>query len=497
MMAMRTEKVFEHIDRHQDEHLDRIKELIKVPSISAENRGMTECAEVLAAWYRDLGCQRVEIVPTDGQPVVFAERDAGQPVTVLVYFMYDVKQVTGEDWTLIRDPFDPQVVGMAPFKKCLIGRGATNQKGPLGAFLNAVKSILATHSELPVNLKFVSDGEEEIGSPHLLDFANRYVDRLKDADCVIFPSASQNLRGSPTINLGCKGSAPFELECSGALWGRGPKKYDIHSSLAAIVDSPAWRLVQALSTMTDPTHPDRVTIDGFYDNVSPPTEEELELVERLAPRYDEASVKEVAQVDRFIDDAHGKDALMKFLFSSTLNIQGINGGYIGPDFKTSLPHRVRAKLECRLVPNQTYGEILEKVRQHLDRRGYGDVKIVAVRGGKSVADARSHEWARTSPRSPFVQAVVRAYQKHGHEPTLWPTGGGSAPWHVFTKRPLRIPLIPLGLNHGGRAHSPDEYLVVEGNEHVKGLAEFEKSFVTALDELSTTSPRTESPRARI
>ncbi len=482
-------KVFEYIDNHQDAHLERIKDLIRIPSISAENRGMHECAELMAGYYRDLGCERVEIVPTDGHPVVFAEYDARKPVTLIVYFMYDVKQVVGENWTLIRDPFKPQTVAMPPFKTCLIGRGAVNQKGPLGAFLNALESILATKQGLPVNLKFVSDGEEEIGSPRLLDFANQYVDRLKDADAVIFPAASQNLKGVPMISLGCKGSAPFELECSGTLSGRGPKTSDIHSSNAALVDNPAWRLIHALATLTDPVHPDRIKVAGFYDNVIPPSSEDLVLVERLVPRFDEESMKEVLGVDCFIDDAHGKEALMKLLFSPTMNIQGIYGGYIGPDFKTSMPYRVRVKLECRLVPNQTYAEILAKVRRHLDDHSYSDIKIVAVRGGNSVDLARSHEWARTPANSPFVDAVVRAYRKHGQEPGIAPTSAGSAPWHVFTKRPLTIPCVPVGLNHGARAHAPDEYLVVEGNEYVKGLAEFEKSFVTILNEFATIGRR--------
>lgn len=473
-------RAFRYIDEHQPAHLERLKALIRVPSISAENRGMEECAQLLASSFKELGCRRVEIVPTMGHPVVCGEYHAGRPVTLLVYFMYDVKQITGEEWTLIEDPFDPQVVPRPPFRRCLVGRGAVNQKGPLGAFLNAVEAMRAAGDELPVNLKFIADGEEEIGSPRLADFATDHLEWVRDAQAAIFPTASQNLAGVPTISLGCKGSAPFELECSGALWGRGPRQFDIHSSNAAIVDSPAWRLIQALATMTDPAHPDRVTIDGFYEDVLPPAAEDVALVDRLAATYDDESTKRVLAVERFIDDVRGKEALMRLFFSPTLNIQGIVGGYVGPDFKTSMPHRVRVKFECRLVPNQTYHGVLDKVRRHLDRRGFADIQIVAVRGGRSVGEARSHEWARTSPRSPFVEAVVRAYRSHGTTPQVAPTSAGSAPWHVFTKRPLQIPLIPVGLNHGGRAHSPDEYLVIEGNDQVKGLAEFEKSFVTVL-----------------
>jgi len=128
------ERVFHHIDEHQGEHLERLKALIRIPSISAENRGMQECAQLVASYFKGLGCRRVEIVPTKGHPVVYGECDAGKPVTLLVYFMYDVKQITGEEWTLIDDLFDPQVVERPPFRRCLIGRGAVNQKGPLGCF---------------------------------------------------------------------------------------------------------------------------------------------------------------------------------------------------------------------------------------------------------------------------------------------------------------------------------------------------------------------------
>ncbi len=441
---LQREKVFEHIDGHQSEHLRRIEELIRVPSISAEDRGIQQCAELLATYYRQLGCSRVDIVPTAGQPVVFAEYDAGKPVTLIVYFMYDVKQVSGENWTLIRDPFEPQVIDMPPFGRCLIGRGAVNQKGPLGAFLNAVESILATKQELPVNLKLVSDGEEEIGSPHLLDFANQHVSRLTGADAVIFPSATQNRKGVPTISLGCKGSAPFELECSGALWGRGPKRSDIHSSAAAIVDSPAWRLIHALATMTDPAHPDRVRVDGFCENVLPPTREELNHIDQIAERFDEASLKEGLGVDVFIDGVHGKEALTRYLFSPTMNIQGIAGGYIGPGFKTSTPHQVRVKLECRLVPNQTYTEILHKIRRHLEAHGYADVTIVAVRGGSpwtrhAVTNGHGHPYALRSSTPSFKVTDTTAMTRWCGRQVRVARRGTSSP-----SVPCRFRLSPWG-----------------------------------------------------
>ncbi len=184
--------------------------------------------------------------------------------------MYDVKQVAGEDWTLIKDPFMPELLPLAPFRRVLVGRGAYNSKGPLTAFLNSLRALKAVGEELPVSLKFVAEGEEELGSQHLVDFAKQYEQQLRNVTAGFAPSASQNIKGVPSMYLGAKGVVELELECSGEFWQRGPTKRGIHSSLAAIVESPLWRMVQALATMVDPNDQSKVLIESFYDNVAQP-----------------------------------------------------------------------------------------------------------------------------------------------------------------------------------------------------------------------------------
>lgn len=154
--------------------------------------------------------------------MVYGHYRAKAKNAILIYMMYDVKQVSGEQWTMIRDPFDPQEVEMGPFRRVLVGRGTANTKGPMMTFLNALNSIKACGNEHPVNLKFVAEGEEELGSVHLIDFFKARLDKLRDTCACLFPSVEQEMDGRVSVALGCKGVTEFELECSGELWGRGP-----------------------------------------------------------------------------------------------------------------------------------------------------------------------------------------------------------------------------------------------------------------------------------
>ncbi len=188
---------------------------------------------------------------------------------------------------------------LAPFKSVLVGRGTFNSKGSLTLFLNTLFALKAVGRELPVNLKFIAAGEEELGSQHLIDFVRENRDKLSDGSACFAPACAQNVDGTPSMNLGCKGVVELELECSGEYWGRGPTKRGIHSSLAATVESPIWRMISALSTMVDPTDPSKVLIEGFYDNLAKPTHRDLQLVDELAKVYDENALKKVKRCAAF------------------------------------------------------------------------------------------------------------------------------------------------------------------------------------------------------
>src|SRR6266851_2332686 len=239
------------IEKRHDESVKRLQDWIRQPSIAAENRGMNEGCDLTMRMLRDAGFQQATKVPTDGQPGVFATLDAGAPKTLGLYYMYDVKQADPAEWS--SPPFDAALVDKPGLGKVVIGRGAVNQKGPEASFLAALHAIRGAGKKSPVNLVFVAEGEEEIGSPHFPQVVQRpeVQAALKKCSGIFMPTASQGLDGEVTITLGAKGVIECELTSSGERWGRGPRK-DVHSSNKARLDSPAWHLVQALATLVNP-----------------------------------------------------------------------------------------------------------------------------------------------------------------------------------------------------------------------------------------------------
>ncbi|MEM3465290.1 MAG: M20/M25/M40 family metallo-hydrolase, partial [Candidatus Jordarchaeales archaeon] len=404
----------------------------------------------------------------------YGELDVGAPVTMLVYTMYDTMPADEPGWTV--DPFAGEIRRVEPFGETLIARGAVNTKGPLVASLNTVKAIVESGQEPPVNLIFAAEGEEELGSKNLPEFIGKYESQLKKADVLFFPGASQNSKGKAIVTLGVKGIGYFELELDGKQWGKGPTEFGIHGSNKAWVDSPAWRMVKALSTMVDETG-NRVLVEGFCDDVRVPSEEDEILLARLAETFDEQEVKERMKVERFIDDLHGVEALKKYLFTPTLNIDGLWSGYTGPGSKTLLPHRITVKMDVRLVPQMQVEKTMSLIRSHLDKHGFSEIRIRRLEEG--------YGWARMSIHSPYTKALLRALGEFNVEIEIWPTIAGSAPFSMFAAPPLGLPFIVGGMGHGGLAHSPNEYLVIGEGGPTGGLLTMEKSFAAILDNVST------------
>lgn len=462
--------VYEYIDTHLDQHIANLQELVSQPSISQTGEGITECAALVASSLTALGCQEVEVIPTPGHPVVFGALDAGQSRTLLVYSMYDVQPADEPGWSV--PPFEGRIMEKPPFGRCLVARGARNTKGPLCSFMNAVEATNAAHGRPPVNLIFVVEGEEEQGSRHLPAFVEAHYDKLAKANAMFFPHAVQSKDGQGQMWLGSKGLVYLELECSGALWGRGPDRDAVHSSYKAIIDSPVWRLVHALSSLTTPDG-NHVVIEGFYDRVQPPSSADEEVMRDLVGRF---TVDHLGYgIRRFVDDLHGLPLIQEAFFSTGINIDGIWAGYIGLGSKTIVPHKATAKLDIRLVPEQEGREVLQLLRRHLDNHGYPDIQI---------REMGISEWSKCSVNESLPQAVIRAYREFGVEPEIWPMNPGTAPFYLFNRPPLNLPICVGGLGHSGRSHAPDEYLVIDGNDKVFGLAGFEKSFVALMYEFT-------------
>jgi acetylornithine deacetylase/succinyl-diaminopimelate desuccinylase-like protein len=461
------------VRKQHDEGVRRLQEWIRLPSIAAEDVGFPEGPEHMASLLRDAGFQEVEIVDTDGKPGVFGTLDAGAENTVGVYFMYDVKQVDPAEWS--SPPFEARIVDKPGLGKAVVGRGAVNQKGPQAAFLAALHAIRAAGRQMPVNLVLVAEGEEEIGSPHIGQIVHRpeVQDALADTVGVFMPSASQDPDGVVTVSLGAKGVIEVQLIASGERWGRGPGK-DVHSSLKAMIDSPAWHLVKALDTLVSEDG-NTITIDD-YPKPRAISAEEKEMVAEAAKRRSEEQMKRLLSTEVWIDDLPFEQALQRLVSQPTVNIQGLVAGYTGPGGKTVLPHRAEAKLDLRLVPDMTAAGALEALKAHLAKRGFGDIEV-NMSGG--------YDPTSTDLEARLIQAQITVLERRGIDPLIWPRNAGSYPGYVFTGEPLNLASGHFGLGHGSGAHAPDEYFVIESaNPNIEGWDGAVMSYVEYLYELA-------------
>ncbi len=441
-----------------DANVQRLRDWIALPSIAAEKLNYPQGADYMAKLLLDAGFDSAEVIPTEGKPGVFATLDAGAPKTVGVYFMYDVKQFVPSEWS--SPPLEGHIVDKPGIGKVMMGRGAVNQKGPEAAFLAALHALRATGRKPPVNIVLIAEGEEEIGSVHISQLMRtpKVQAAFSKTVGVFMPSAMQELDGIVTVSLGAKGIVELELVASGEKWGRGPSK-DIHSSLKAMVDSPAWRLVKALGTLVSDDG-NTITIDNYP--VPPPiSAEHRAMVVAASPDSSDADAKKSMGVQHWIDDLPYAKAQERLVSQPTVNIEGLVGGYTGPGGKTVLPHRAVAKIDMRLVPGMKFDDAVAALKAHLAKRGYGDIEV-NVTGG--------YNPTQTAADSALIQAQLQVLKAHGIKPLLWPRNAGSYPGFAFTDPPLSLASGHFGFGYGTGAHSPDEYFVIESqNKNIDGF----------------------------
>ncbi len=446
---------FTAIDRYIADHLDdslaELSRLCAQPSVSAQMLGIHECAELVGEMLRKRGFQ-VEIIPTEGSPVVYAEAEGDSDKTLLFYNHYDVQPPEPlELWE--SPPFQPTI---RDGKMC--ARGVSDDKGHIQCRLSALDAVKAVRGSYPCRIKFVIEGEEEISSVHLEEFVIGHADKLK-ADACVWEFGGVNHEGTPVQHLGLRGICYVELSVkTGTL--------DAHSGLGgSIFPNAAWRLIWALNTLKGPD--EHIRIPGHYDNVKPPSARDLELIANLPDDSDDMLKR--YGLKGFLKSMTGGPELLRReeVFVPTCTICGLTAGYQGPGSKTVLPAQASAKVDFRLVPDQTPQEILEKLRKHLDAEGFSDVEITYL-GGEAPG--------RTDPDHPFVKLTLDAARDaYGKEPIVMPMIGGSGPNHVFLDT-LKAPIVTAGVGYpGSQAHAPNENMVIEnfvdGVKHTARIVE--------------------------
>lgn len=439
------DKIDAYLDTHLNENIEELSELVSQPSVAAQNLGLVECAELVSNMLskRDF---KVEIMSTGGAPVVYAERKGRSDKTLLFYNHYDVQPPEPiELWD--SPPFEPVIR-----EGKLYGRGVSDDKGHITSRLFAIDALLAIVGELPCNIKFVIEGEEETSSLHLNEFVMNNREKLS-ADACIWEFGGVDFREVPMQYLGLRGICYVELAVETA-------DIDVHSGLGgSIFPNAAWRLIWALNTLkgTD----ERIRIPGHYDAVTPPTKRDRELMDALPEVADE--YKQRYGVKSFLHDLEGGvDLHLAEVFEPTCTICGLTSGYQGPGSKTVLPARASAKVDFRLVPNQTPEQVLKGLRAHLDDEGFSDVNITYL-GGEAPA--------RTDPDDPFISLVVdAAVPVYGQKMQVVPMVGGSGPNHAFVHH-LGLPIATAGVGYpGSQVHAPNENLrldlYLKGAKHI-------------------------------
>lgn len=450
---MSNSSVREVIAARSETYLSWLRDLCAIPSVSAQGRDIDVGVNAVRTLVEQLG-GTVRILELPGaNPAVYAEFRGETDRTLLFYNHYDVQppEPLGE-WE--RPPFAGVVED-----GCFYARGAADNKGDLISRLAAVDAWQRAHGKLPIHVKFLIEGEEEIGSPNLEAYVQQYSDLLS-CDACIWQMGSRDPAGRLEMSLGLKGIAYVELSVDIA-------KSDLHSGYGAVVEAASNRLVRALATLRDGRG--QVLIAGFYDDVRPPSPHVRASLEAIP--FEDQELREMYGIERFIRDRTRTGALATLILEPTCTFCGIESGYTGPGVKTVLPRRATAKLDFRLVPDQTPERVVDRLRRHLKMKGFEDIEV------KLLIAEHPHQ---TPFDHPFVErARLVAERSTGRTVVTYPNAPFSGPMYPVAQK-LQVPIVSLGVGYWNRrTHAPNEHICLD--DFYETIALFSELFVAEGD----------------
>ncbi|EON73829.1 dipeptidase [Lysinibacillus sphaericus] len=430
-----------YFTEHREAHLNELNEFLRIPSISSlsEHKGdIQDAAKWLANAFEKLNLENISITQTAGHPVVYADwLHAEDKPTILFYGHYDVQPVDPLHlWD--SEPFNPTIRDNK-----LFARGASDDKGQVFMHLKMIEALFATTGTLPVNVKFIYEGEEEIGSPHLPAFVEEHKEKLA-ADLILISDTGLYGPGKPAVCYGLRGLTGVQIDVRGA-------KGDLHSGLyGGGVQNAIHALAEILASFRD--EHGTIQVDGFYDNVLPLSVEERDAYRALG--FDEESVKEEVGVKELFGEA-GYSYLEQTWARPTLEVNGVFGGFSGEGIKTVLPAEAGAKITCRLVPNQEPDEIVALLKAHIAKHKPTGVEV-------TIAEFDKGRPFLTPFDHPFIQAAGRSYEKVYNVPTAYTRGGGSIPIVASFDEILELPVVLMGFGLSSENfHAPNEHFHLE------------------------------------
>jgi len=430
-------KALKHVDSHMNNLISDLQQLIRQPSISAKNEGIEKCAKLVQRMLNQSGIHAEILRLKKGvAPVVYGEVKSkkNKSKTLMFYNHYDVQPA--EPFELWDDPpFSGKLKGNKIF-----GRGSTDDKGELITRIKAVEAYLKTTGDVPCNIKFVIEGEEETGSAHIDQYLKKYKKKFA-CDGVIWEFGYVDSKNRPIVGLGMKGLLYVELSTKESI-------RDAHSSFAVLIKNPAWRLIEAVKTLRDSDG--KILIKDWYLDVTPFSKKDLEIIAKEP--FDEQSFKKEFGIKSFVANKKGLDAKKALVGGATCNIAGFISGYTGDGAKTVLPGTALVKIDFRLIPQMEPKKQIQRLRKHLNSKGFSDVQIKVFHGEAA---------ARTNPSDPFVAKVMEAAHEAFGKSILNISNAGTGPMFSFVNN-LEAPCISIGSTFMfSRIHSPNEFARVD------------------------------------
>lgn len=457
---MDKQAVYDHIDANFDKYLEQIRDYLRQTGVSITGEGILETANYTADLITHVG-GTPELVQTKGNPVVYGRMNSGRPnaKTLIASSLYDVVPADPVQW--ITDPFGAEIVDSNDHPEVgwdvcrgatLVGRGARNQRAPNLAFMLTLKAIKDVTGDIPCNIIFTFDGEEELSSPNWTEFLEKKQDELMTADGAYQHGFRQEESGRHMIQLGFKGISLFELVVEGGEWGGTLDARDLGPGDMVWVDAPVLILLKAIASILDDNG--HCTIDGFWENVPPPTAKEEVLYAKLREEFDEEKAKKARNLSHFRTHKPAADLYVEWASSPIVNIDGLVAGYTSEQYTTVVPMKATAKMDVRLVPNQTLEEFYDKLRKHLDARGLHMVQV-RRRGGVQPG--------KTDPDDPLIRAAAEVTTEEFNTPIqVWPISSAGNPLAFYARPPFNLPILFAGLGFSWKAHMPNEWCDVEG-----------------------------------
>jgi acetylornithine deacetylase/succinyl-diaminopimelate desuccinylase-like protein len=423
----------------EQEALDLTRELCRKPSVSAEELALSETADLVETLLTGAGFETRQLEVDGGPPVVYGELAGYGDTSLLLYNHYDVQPVDPiELWD--SPPFEPTLRDDR-----LYARGAADNKAEIGVRLATIRALREARDGLPLTIRWIVEGEEEVASPHFDAIVEQNADLLR-ADGCLWEGSGLALDGRPEIALGVKGNLAIRLDVQAL-------SSDAHSGNAAVLPSAPWRLHAALESIR--AHDGTVRVQGFHDAVREPSKRARQAVAEQSPSIED-ELREFFGVEEFIDGLTGEALRERLTFSPTCNICGIHTGYGGPGVKTVLPAHATAWMDFRLVPDQRPDEIFDLLRAHLDDEGFSDVALTFLAAAEPAA---------TPPEDAFASRVIAVAERvSGKSPSIFPIAPASLPIVTSLQQHVGLPGLSAPDNPvygGSAAHAPNEHVRVE------------------------------------